>query len=42
MATPEPGKARIGLAPGLWRPLSDLFAVLMTLTAIGWALSFQI
>lgn len=35
------GKARKGLTPGLWRPLSDILAVLMTLVAIGWATSIN-
>lgn len=41
MATLDSGRPMIGLAPGLWRPLADTLAALMTLTAIGWALSLQ-
>lgn len=33
--------ARLGLAPEYWRPLADVLAALMTLTAIGWALSLH-
>ncbi|MEZ5752607.1 MAG: TRAP transporter fused permease subunit [Paracoccaceae bacterium] len=39
-ATPQ-SKARSGLAPHVWRPLSDTLAVLMTLTAVSWALSLN-
>ncbi len=33
--------AENGLSPAIWRPIADAMAALMTLTAIGWALSFQ-
>jgi len=33
--------ARWNLAPKYWRPLADLLAALMTLTAIAWALSLH-
>lgn len=41
MATMEGGGTMTGLSPRVWRPLSDVLAALMTLTAVGWALSLQ-
>lgn len=35
------GAAGSGLSPHIWRPAADLFAALVTLLAIGWAVSFQ-
>ena len=41
MTAIPPGKAQKGLAPHIWRPLADTLAVLMTLTAVAWALSLN-
>ena len=35
----QQGDTGSGLQPRIWRPLSDLLAILMTLLAVGWALS---
>ncbi|HBV55570.1 MAG TPA: hypothetical protein DEF12_11125, partial [Rhodobacteraceae bacterium] len=35
------GAATMSLPARYWRPLSDTLAALMTLTAIGWALSIN-
>lgn len=35
------GGAGSGLSPHIWRPIADVFAALVTLLAIGWAVSFQ-
>ncbi|WP_257891664.1 TRAP transporter permease [Gymnodinialimonas phycosphaerae] len=42
-ATPEitGGGAGSGLSSNIWRPVADVLAALMTLLAIGWAVSFQ-
>jgi TRAP transporter 4TM/12TM fusion protein len=37
----QPEATGSGLSPRIWRPLSDLLAILMTLLAVGWALSFN-
>ena len=39
MAAMDQRKAGFGLPPSVWRPISNVLAALMTLTAIGWALS---
>ncbi|MBY4891823.1 TRAP transporter fused permease subunit [Rhodobacteraceae bacterium N5(2021)] len=35
------GGAGSGLSSNIWRPVADVLAALMTLLAIGWAVSFQ-
>lgn len=39
MAAMETREAGFGLPPSVWRPIANVLATLMTLTAIGWALS---
>jgi len=41
MSDTQAGGAGSGLSPHIWRPIADLLAALVTLIAIGWAVSFQ-
>lgn len=41
MSDQQTGGAGSGLSPQIWRPVADLLAALVTLIAIGWAVSFQ-
>ena len=40
-STSDNGKAGSGLPEAVWRPVADILAACLTLTAMGWALSFQ-
>ena len=39
MSDPDEGGAVRGLSPGIWRPIADALAILLTLIAIAWALN---
>lgn len=41
MSSSNAREAAFGLPQAIWRPIADLLAALITLLAIGWALSFQ-
>jgi TRAP transporter 4TM/12TM fusion protein len=41
MSATDKGEAGFGLSPSLWRPVANTLAALITLTAMGWALSLQ-
>ncbi len=41
MSDDQTGGAGSGLSPLIWRPVADVLAAVVTLIAIGWAVSFQ-
>lgn len=41
MSEDRTGGAGFGLSPRIWRPIANVLAALVTIIAIGWAVSFQ-